>query len=133
MTRLIVPIRYPLTRYSKRTLSEAFSIVQDHDADITILHINLYQNRHSITQNDLQEAVESEFGRLANTQYSVRTGFLLEEMITDEIIGENGDIVVVGKTRPTYWRRILCRIFPTTDIETTLKERLDCPVVVVVA
>lgn len=131
MAHLISPIRDPLTCYSKRTLLEAFSIAQDYDADITVLHVNIYQKGRGITQNDLQDAVEAEFGHLDNTQYVVRTGFLLEETITDEIIGENADIVVMGKSHPSHWRRIFCRIFPPVDIETALNERLDCPVVAV--
>lgn len=133
MARLIVPVRYPLTDHSKRTLSEAFSIARDNDAEITVLHVNLYQNGRGITQDDLRYAVEGEFGRLSDTQYVVRTGFLVEEAITDESIGEDADIVVIGKSTPSRLRRLLRRVFPTADIETALRERLDCPVVTVAA
>lgn len=133
MARLIVPVRYPLTRRSKRTLSEAFSIARDREAEITVLHVNLYQNGRSVTQAELRGAVQAEFGRLPGTQYVVRAGFLLEETIIDEILGENADLVVVGKSTTSRWRRLLRRVFSAADVETALRERLDCPVVTVTA
>lgn len=133
MARLIVPVRYPLTRRSKRTLSEAFSIARDHEAEITVLHVNLYQNGRSVTQAELRGAVQAEFGRPPGTQYVVRAGFLLEETIIDEILGENADLVVVGESTTSRWRRLLRRVFATADVETALRERLDCPVVTVAA
>lgn len=133
MARLIVPVRYPLTRRSKRTLSEAFSIARDREAEMTVLHVNLYQNGRSVTQAELRGAVQAEFGRLPGTQYVVRAGFLLEETIIDEILGENADLVVVGESTTSRWRRLLRRVFSTADVETALREQLDCPVVTVAA
>lgn len=131
MVRLVVPVRYPLTGRSKRTLSEAFSIAHDSDADITVLHVNLYQNGRAITQADLQYAVEAEFGRVPHTEYVVRAGFLVEETIIDEVTGENADIVVIGQLQPSRWQRILRRVLPEPDVEAVLKDRLDCPVIAV--
>lgn len=131
MARLVVPVRYPLTNRSKRTLSEAFSVAHDYDADITVLHVNLYQNRRNVTQTDLQDAVEAEFGDDPHTEYVVRTGFLVEDTIIDEVIGENADIVVVGQITPSRWRRILQRIRSRPDIETALRDHLDCTIITV--
>lgn len=133
MARLVVPVRYPLTKRSKRTLAEAFSIAHDYDADITVLHVNLYQNGHAITQADLQDAVQTEFGRVSHTEYIVRTGFLIEETIIDEVIGEDADIVVVGQRTPSWWQRILQRILCRPNVETVLQKRLDCTVIAVTA
>lgn len=132
MARLVVPVCYPLTSRSKRTLTEAFSIAHDHDADITVLHVNLYQSGQGITQADLRNAVETEFGRVPHAEYVIRTGFLIEDIITDEVIGENADIVVVGQRTPSRWQRLLQRILFRPDIETALRERLDCTVIAVV-
>lgn len=131
MARLVVPVRYPLTNRSKRTLLEAFSVAHDYDADITVLHVNLYQNSRNITQTDLQGAIEAEFGYDPHTEYVVRTGFLVEETIIDEVIGENADIVVVGQTTPSRRRRILQRMLSRSDIETALRDHLDCTVITV--
>lgn len=131
MTRLVVPVRYPLTERSKRTLSEAFSIADDNDADITVLHINLFQNSRKITPANLQQAVETVFGRIPYTEYVIRPGFLVEETIIDEVTGENADIVVIGQLQSSRWRRILRRLVPKPDIEATLNDRLDCSVITV--
>lgn len=131
MARLVVPVRYPLKRRSKRTLSEAISIAHDHDADITVLHVNLYQNGHDITQADLKDAVTTEFGCVPHIEYVVRTGFLVEETIIDEITSENADIVVIGQIKPSWWQRILRRVLSEPDVEAVLKDRLDCPVIAV--
>lgn len=131
MTRLVVPVRYPLTKRSRRTVSEAFSIAEDYDAEMTVLHVNLYQNGRRITQGDLQRAVEAEFGRVPHAEYVVRAGFLVEETIIDEVTGENADIVVIGRLRPSRWLRILRRVLPEPDVEAVLKDRLDCRVIAV--
>ena len=41
MTRVVVPVRYPLTDDSKRTLGEAIRVAEERDAALTILHVNL--------------------------------------------------------------------------------------------
>lgn len=133
MTRLVVPVRYPLTNRSKRTVAEAFSIAADSDAEMTVLHVNLYQNGRTITQADLQSAIETEFGSVPHTTYVVRAGFLVEETIIDEVTGENADIVVIGQLHPSRWQRLLRRVFPEADLEAVLKDRLDCPVIAVAA
>lgn len=133
MVRLVVPIRYPLTGRSKRTLSEAFSIAHDSDADITVLHVNLYQNDRVITQTDLQYVIETEFGRVPEIDYVIRAGFLVEETIIDEVIGENADIVVVGQIKSSWWQQILQRILFRPNVETVLQSRLDCTVIGVAA
>lgn len=133
MERLVVPVRYPLTRRSKRTLSEAFSIARDRDAHVTILHINLYQNGRRISQSELQSAVEAGFGRLEEVQYVVRGGFLVEEAIIDEVIGENADVVVIGHETRSAWRRLVRRALSQPDVETVLRDRLDCQVIGVAA
>ena len=100
---------------------------------MTVLHVNLYQNGRTITQADLQSAIETEFGRVPHTTYVVRSGFLVEETIIDEVTGENADIVVIGQLQPSRWQRLLRRVFPEADVEAVLKDRLDCPVIAVAA
>jgi nucleotide-binding universal stress UspA family protein len=129
MERLIVPVRYPLTRRSKRTLSEAFSIARHRDAHVTILHVNLYQNGRRVSQIELQHAVETEFGHLPKTQYVVRGGVLVEETIIDEVIGEGADAVVIGHGTTSRWRGLVRRALSQPDVETVLQDRLDCQVI----
>ena len=49
----------------------------------------------------------------------------------DEVIGENADIVVVGQLTSSRWR-LLQRIRSRPDIETALRDHLDCTVITVV-
>ena len=39
MTRIVVPVRCPLSKHSKRTVSEALSIAADRDAELTALRL----------------------------------------------------------------------------------------------
>ena len=128
MTRAVVPVRYPLSRRSKRTLERAIDVADEHDAELTILHVNLYQTGAGITRADLKRAVEREFGYIPRSRYVVRNGFLVEETILDEIAAEEADIVVIGHTQVSRWRRTLRRLMNNPDIELFLKERLDCTV-----
>ena len=53
------------------------------------------------------------------------------QSILDEVAGERADIVVVGHKQAGRWRRAICRLTKNPDIESFLKERLDCTVITV--
>ena len=131
MTRVVVPVRYPLTDHSRKTLSEAVSIADERDAELTVLHVNLYQNGKTVRRSDLKRAVERSFGELPNARYAVRTGFLVEESILEEVAAEDADVVVIGHKQVGRWRRMLRRIVGEPDIETYLNQRLSCEIVTV--
>ncbi|WP_197409713.1 universal stress protein, partial [Haloferax profundi] len=44
MTRVVVPVRYPLSRHSRATLEEAVRVARERDAELTVLHVDLYQS-----------------------------------------------------------------------------------------
>ncbi|MFC7230217.1 universal stress protein [Saliphagus sp. GCM10025308] len=131
MTLVVVPVRYPLTNNSRRTLEEAIEVARERNAALSVLHVNLYQNGKTVTRSDLKSAVERQFGRLENTRYVVRSGFLVEETILDEVAGEEADVVVVGTKQVSRWRRIIGRVMDNPNIERYLKNHLECEVITV--
>ncbi len=133
MTLVVVPVRYPLTDHSKKTLSEAIRVADEREADLTILHVNLFQHGEHVTRTELKRAVEREFGRVQNARYVVRKGFLVEETILEEIAGEAADIVVIGSKQAGRWRRMVRKLLSDPDIDSYLREKLDCTVITVSA
>jgi len=131
MTQIVVPVRYPLSEHSKATLAAAIDIAAERGGSLTVLHINLYQNGRRVSRSELKRAVESEFGHLPDTRYSVRSGLLVEETILDEIASEETDIVVIGKKQAGRWRKMLQRITDDPDVETYLRDRVNCEIVTV--
>ncbi|MFC7202125.1 universal stress protein [Haloferax namakaokahaiae] len=131
MTRIVVPVRYPLTKHSRATLEEAVRIARERDAELTILHVDLYQSNHSVTRTELKRAVEREFGPLVRARYVVHRGFLVEETILEEVAAEQADIVVIGSKQASRWRRMLRRFLDDPDIDSYLREKLDCTVITV--
>jgi nucleotide-binding universal stress UspA family protein len=131
MTQVVVPVRYPLSAHSRATLAEAIDIAREEDADLTILHIDLYQNGKTVRRRDLKDAVEAEFGRLAFARYAVKQGLLVEESILQEIVSEDADIVVIGKKQASRWRAMIRRLVDDPDIERFLKDKLDSRIVTV--
>jgi len=131
MTLVVVPVRYPLTGHSKRTLEEAVHVAEERDAALTILHVNVYYRGREVTRANLRRAVESEFGKLQNARYVVREGFLVEETILDEVVAEEADVVVIGHKQASRWRRALRRLTADPDVETYLRGKLDAEVVTV--
>jgi len=131
MTQIVVPVRYPLSEHSKATLAAAIEIAEERGGSLTVLHINLYQNGRRVSRSELKRAVESEFGHLPDTRYSVRSGLLVEETILDEIASEETDIVVIGKKQAGRWRKMLQRITDDPDVETYLRDRVNCEIVTV--
>lgn len=131
MTQVVVPVRYPMTPQSRATLAEAIDIAEREDAALTILHVNLYQSNRHVTRRMLKAAVETAFGELPNARYSVRSGLLVEESILEEIVDEQADIVVIGKKQAGRWRAMIRRLLSDPDVESFLRNELDCRVVTV--
>ncbi|AEH37989.1 universal stress protein [Halopiger xanaduensis] len=131
MALVVVPVRYPLTKHSRRTLERAVEVARERDAALTVLHVDLYQNGKKVTRIDLKEAVERAFGPLENARYVVRTGFLVEESILDEVAAEEADVVVIGSQQASRLRRIFRRFTDNPDIDRYLRNHLDCEVITV--
>ena len=129
MTEVVVPVRYPLTDHSKRTLAKAIDIATERDGQLTVLHVNQFQTNGSVTRAQLKSAVEREFGRLSNVRYLVRKGMFIEETLLDEIVAADADVVVIGKKQAGRWRRMIRRLVDNPDIEHYLRTELDCDVV----
>ncbi|RQG95691.1 universal stress protein [Natrarchaeobius oligotrophus] len=131
MALVVVPVRYPLTKHSRRTLERAIEVARERDAALTILHVDLYQNGRKVTRIDLKNAVERVFGPIENSRYVVRTGFLVEESILDEVAAEEADAVVIGGQQASRLRRIFRRFTDNPDIDRYLRTHLDCEVITV--
>ncbi|MFC6733156.1 MULTISPECIES: universal stress protein [unclassified Haladaptatus] len=129
MTLVIVPVRFPLTEHSRATVEKAIQVADEQDADLTVLHVNLYQSGRHISRTDLKAAVEREFGRLPRARYVTREGFLVEETILDEVAAEGADVVVIGRKQVSRWRRMVRALIDDPDIERYLNEKLDCKVI----
>jgi nucleotide-binding universal stress UspA family protein len=129
MTQVVVPVRYPLSEHSEATLSQAIAIATERDAQLTVIHIDQYQDSHKTTRRELKAAVEQAFGRQPGTRYVVRSGLLVEEALLHEIVDIDADIVVIGKKQAGRWREMIRRLVDDPDIETFLRDELDCDVV----
>jgi nucleotide-binding universal stress UspA family protein len=131
MTRVLVPVRYPLSERSRRTLREAVALAEERGADLTVLHVALYQDGRKVERRDLRRAVEREVGALDRVRYVVRRGFIVEEAILEEAAETETDVVVVGDRQAGRIRGFVQRVFDGPDVERYLRERLDCEVVTV--
>lgn len=131
MTRVAVPVRYPLSDHSERTLRRAVELARERDADLLVLHIDLYQSGRSVSRADLRRAVERTIGRIDRARYVVRKGFLVEEAILEEIAEESADVVVIGGRQAGRWRRMLQRVFEGPDVDRYLRQHLDCEIITV--
>ena len=131
MTSVVAPVRYPLTDHSEHTLSEAIRLADERAADLTVLHVNLYQNGNGVSRAKLKREVEGVFGRIPRTRYVVRRGFLVEETILEEIAAEDADVVVIGHKQLGRWRRTIRRLMDDPDVERYLRQRVDCELVAV--
>jgi nucleotide-binding universal stress UspA family protein len=129
MTLVVVPVRYPLSEHSRATLERAIDLAEEEDAELTVLHVNLYQSDNRVTRTELKKAVEREFGRLEFARYVVRDGFLVEETILDEVAEEQADFVVIGQKQASRWRSMVRRLVDDPDIEDFLRRELECRVI----
>lgn len=123
-TTILVPIRYPLTAESSRTLAAAGRLAAElAPATLTVLHVNLYQNGDHTQTTDLTRAITAS---LPGVQASVTTrqGFLVEREILEEARQIDADVIVVGATQQPRWKRLLRRLLrDTPPLETYLLEQ----------
>jgi nucleotide-binding universal stress UspA family protein len=131
MSLVVVPVRYPLSKHSKATLEEAVRIAAEREADLTVLHVDLFHDNRGVSRADLKREVESKLGRLERARYVVRRGFLVEETIMDEVAAENADAVVIGSKQAGRWRKMLNKLFEAPDVGQYLEDQLDCTVITV--
>lgn len=131
MTTVVVPVRYPLSDHSKRTLSTAADVAEARDADLVVLHVDLYHTNKRTERTELRQAVIEEIGPTDRLRVVVRRGFLVEETILEEIAAEEADVVVIGHKQVGRWRRTLRRLKSDPDIEAFLRTRIDCELVTV--
>lgn len=131
MTLIVVPVRYPLSAHSEHTLEAAIDLAVERNAELTVLHVDLYQEDGKVTRTDLKRAVERAFGRVEGARYAVRQGFLVEQTILDEVAAEEADVVVIGRKQVGRWRRALRSMLGDPDIEAFLARELACELVTV--
>jgi nucleotide-binding universal stress UspA family protein len=128
---VVVPVRFPLSEHSRATLAAAVEVARERETDLTVLHVDLYQESRGVSRAQLKRAAEGEFGPVDRARYVVRRGFLVEETILDEVAAEDADVVVIGRKQAGRWRRMLRRVLDEPDVEGYLREKLDCEVVTV--
>ena len=131
MTLVVVPVRFPPSSHSEATLREAVRVAEERDADLTILHVDLYQNSGHVSRSNLKREVEKRIGRIDRARYVVRRGFLVEETILEEIVAEDADVVVIGSKQAGRWRRMVQKLLSDPDIDSFLRSELNCTVVTV--
>ena len=131
MTTVLVPVRYPLSNHSASTLEKAVDLATELEAELIVLHVNLYQNGDHVTRTQLKRAVESVVGPLPFVRYSITQGFIVEETILEEIASEKADVVVIGHKQLSRWRRAFNRLVDDPDIADYLGKNVDCEVHVV--
>ena len=129
MTLVVVPVRFPPSSHSAATLREAARVAEERDADLTVLHVDLFQRSGGVSRSDLKRAVEERIGRLDRVRYVVRRGFLVEETILEEVAADEADIVVLGAKQAGRWRQMIRRVLDDPDIESYLREKLECTVI----
>lgn len=131
METVLVPVRYPLSDHSIRTLSKAVEEANERDAELLVLHVNLYQNGTEVTRGELKAAVQAEVGPLSNVRYLVDRAFIVEEQILKEIVNEDADVVVLGHKQLGRWRRTVNQLLDDPDIAQYLQQQVDTEFIVV--
>ncbi|MCX2818828.1 universal stress protein [Haladaptatus sp. F3-133] len=125
--KALVPVRYPLTGNSRRTVERALELrnEEEDDVDLVFLHVNLFQNERKATRRGLRREIQDEFD-VTDASYAVRKGFLVEEAILEEAANREAEVIVIGRTRSGRLRRALRRLIRNDpDIENFLRDNLD--------
>ncbi|WGI17345.1 universal stress protein [Methanonatronarchaeum sp. AMET-Sl] len=135
--KILAPVRYPIIDQSRRTLIKAKEIAEENDAELIILYVNLFQEGDDIKKIELRREVDRIIDGYT-AQYIVKEGFLVEEVILEEIVRQNPDLVVLGKNQESKWKRLLKSLMKKRDmnryflnVEKYIKEKADTEIIVV--
>jgi nucleotide-binding universal stress UspA family protein len=110
LTTILVPIRYPLTDESTRTLEVACDLAREEPkAELLVLHVDPFQSDEKTRLSDLRRAISTHTDGVS-TEVITRRGFFVEEVILEEVEARAADVVVVGADRTPRWRRLLRRL-----------------------
>lgn len=125
-TTVLVPVRYPLTDASARTLEEAARLAEaEPDAQLLVLHVDPLQSSVKTRASDMYHAVAAHVGEV-ETEVLTRRGFFVEEVILEEAEANRADVVVVGADRAATWRRLLGRLLRNDPaVGSYLREETD--------
>lgn len=109
-TTILVPIRYPLTDHSSRTLAAAGRLASERaPATVRVLHVNLFQNSADVQTRELTRAISSVLDGV-DASVIMRQGFLVEKIILEEATYSDADVIVVGTSQKATWRQLLSRV-----------------------
>lgn len=113
-TRILVPIRYPITGQSARTLTYAEEVAEEcgDGVQLLVLHVNVIQNGDRAREVEIRRAAQAILNRTSFTVVT-RRGFLLEETVLDEARTSDVDVIVVGANQAPRWRQLLSRLLRT--------------------
>lgn len=128
MVSVLVPIRYPPSEHSFRTIDRGVEIIsedEDNDGELILLHVNLTQEARRVTRTQLRSAVIQRLSDVS-AYFVVRSGFVLEEAIVDEAVNQGVDQVIIGASKPRWiQRKVASLIGIRHDLAVALEEELN--------
>ncbi|MFQ5974961.1 MAG: hypothetical protein ACE5J5_01410 [Candidatus Hydrothermarchaeales archaeon] len=131
--KILVSLRYPITKRGRNTLHKAMEIVEGDNVSVSFYHVNLIYNDKRITRRDFKREVEKNEERLKTmrgVRYSVEESYLLDESILKKISETNIDTLIIGKTMESRWKKFL-KFWGDYNLSDEIKKAADCKVIVV--
>ncbi|MFB6282405.1 MAG: universal stress protein [Halobacteria archaeon] len=128
--KILVPVRFPLNRNSRHTLESALEKKQEDDS-LAVLHIDLFQKKRNVSERQLKEVVESEFGT-CDVSYRVKEGFLVEQSILEEAANTDTDVIYIGESQKGRFRKAVRKLIGNDpNIKEFLRKNIDARIEVV--
>lgn len=128
MVSVLVPVRYPPSEHSFRTVERGVEIIsddEDEDGELIILHVNLVQKGGRVNRTQLRRAVTQRFSDVP-AYFVVRSGFVLDEAIVDEAVKQGVDRVIIGASKPRWIQRKIASLLGIRhDLAVALETELD--------
>lgn len=123
---LLLPVRYPLTATSTRTLQYAAErLEQTSNADFRVLHVNLLYRDGTARPAEIARAIEPFVGQY-DPDVVVRRGMLVEGIISEEAARFGADLIILGDDDRPWWRRAFGRLlWSDPDIATHLRTQTE--------
>ncbi|MFQ6135673.1 MAG: hypothetical protein ACE5PM_00635 [Candidatus Hydrothermarchaeales archaeon] len=131
--RILVPLRYPITKRGRRTLEKALELIKGDNVRAIFYHVNLIYKDRKINSGDLKREVEKnaeEIKSMRNISYAVEKSYLLEESILKKISNSDIDMVIMGKSMEPRWKKFI-KFWGDYRLSEDIKRAARCEVMVV--
>jgi len=131
--KILIALRYPLTKSGRKTLHKATEIIDEDNVTVTFYHVNLIYNDKKVSRRNFKNDIfknEEQLKDRKGLKFSLEESYLLDESILKKISENNIDTLIIGKTMESRWTKFI-KFWGDYNLSDEIKKAAECEVILV--